>query len=109
MPRLIEQINESKADILFVALGSPKQEKWFVTHKDALEHVKVIQGIGGTLDTIGGTVKRAPAIWRKLWAEWLYRLISEPRRIKRQSVLPVFAMMVFQAKVGNVMGLGRQI
>jgi N-acetylglucosaminyldiphosphoundecaprenol N-acetyl-beta-D-mannosaminyltransferase len=108
MPQLIRRINESRADILFVALGSPKQEKWFVEHKDALQHVRVVQGIGGTLDTIGGTVKRAPEGWRKFWAEWLYRLLSEPKRIKRQRILPVFAFMVLQAKAGRMIGLGRQ-
>jgi N-acetylglucosaminyldiphosphoundecaprenol N-acetyl-beta-D-mannosaminyltransferase len=84
---------------LFLALGSPKQEKWFATYKHLLKHVKVCQGIGGTLDTIAGKVKRAPEIWCKYSIEWLYRLISEPRRIKRQKVLPVFAMMVLVAKV----------
>jgi N-acetylglucosaminyldiphosphoundecaprenol N-acetyl-beta-D-mannosaminyltransferase len=102
MPRLVRQINESRAEILFVALGSPKQEKWFAEHKGALEHVRVVQGIGGTLDTIGGTVKRAPAVWRKYGVEWLYRLLSEPGRIRRQKWLPVFAFMVFRAKAGKV-------
>ncbi len=99
MPELIKQINESRAEILFIALGSPKQEKWFAEHKGALEHVRVVQGIGGTLDTIGGTVKRAPAIWRKYGVEWLYRLLSEPGRVKRQKWLPVFALKVFKAKI----------
>ncbi|MBU1398494.1 MAG: WecB/TagA/CpsF family glycosyltransferase, partial [Proteobacteria bacterium] len=45
----------------FLALGSPKQEKWFAKYKDSLKYVCVCQGIGGTLDTIGGTVKRARA------------------------------------------------
>jgi len=102
MPRLIGQINESRAEILFIALGSPKQEKWFAEHKDSLKYVRVVQGIGGTLDTIGGAVKRAPEVWRKCWAEWLYRLLSEPERIKRQKWLPVFAFMVFSAKAGQM-------
>ncbi len=105
MPQLIRQINESRAEILFVALGSPKQEKWFAEHKAALEHVRVVQGIGGTLDTIGGTVKRAPAIWRKYWAEWLYRLLAEPKRIKRQKWLPLFAILVLSAKLSYMSGL----
>lgn len=105
MPELIRRINESQAEILFVALGSPKQEKWFAEHKTALQHVRVVQGIGGTLDTIGGTVKRAPIIWRRHWAEWLYRLLSEPWRIKRQKWLPLFALMVLSAKVSYMSGL----
>ncbi len=102
MPDLIEQINKSKADILFLALGSPKQEKWFATHKHLLRHVKVCQGIGGTLDTIAGNVKRAPEIWQRFSAEWLYRLIVEPKRIIRQRVLPVFAAMVLIARLKSL-------
>ncbi|MBA3037640.1 MAG: WecB/TagA/CpsF family glycosyltransferase [Desulfobacterium sp.] len=100
MPALVERINESKADILFIALGSPKQEKWFARYKDSLKYVRVCQGIGGTLDTIAGTVKRAPAIWCNLGLEWLYRLLSDPSRIKRQRLLPVFALKIILARIG---------
>ena len=99
MPDLINRINNSEAEILFLALGSPKQEKWFAAYKHALKNVKVCQGIGGTLDTIAGNVKRAPKIWLNLSLEWLYRLISEPKRIKRQKVLPIFAAMVLITKM----------
>jgi N-acetylglucosaminyldiphosphoundecaprenol N-acetyl-beta-D-mannosaminyltransferase len=102
MSELIKKINDSRAEILFIALGSPKQEKWFAEHKNSLEHVRVVQGIGGTLDTIGGTVKRAPEFWRRYWAEWLYRLLSDPGRIKRQKCLPVFALRVFSEKIKKV-------
>lgn len=102
MPALVDRINESKADILFLALGSPKQEKWFARHKDSLINVRICQGIGGTLDTIGGTVKRAPVAWCNLGLEWLYRLLSEPSRIKRQKILPIFALKVMLARIGKV-------
>lgn len=104
MPDLINRINASKAEILFLALGSPKQEKWYTTHKSRLHHVRVVQGVGGTLDTIAGTVKRAPRVWCKFQLEWLYRLIMEPNRIKRQMVLPVFAIMVLMSKLKIMMG-----
>jgi N-acetylglucosaminyldiphosphoundecaprenol N-acetyl-beta-D-mannosaminyltransferase len=94
MPGLIDRINESGAAVLFLALGSPKQEKWFAKYKDRLDHVRVVQGLGGTLDTIGGTVKRAPAFWCRHNVEWLYRLLSEPKRIARQRLLPIFAWLV---------------
>jgi N-acetylglucosaminyldiphosphoundecaprenol N-acetyl-beta-D-mannosaminyltransferase len=94
MPGIIEKINASGAAVLFLGLGSPKQEKWFEKYKSQLKHVRVVQGIGGTLDTIGGTVKRAPGFWCRHNLEWLYRLISEPKRIARQKVLPVFVMKV---------------
>ena len=104
MPDFIDRINASKAEILFLALGSPKQEKWYATHKDRLHHVRVVQGVGGTLDTIAGTVKRAPEVWCKFQLEWLYRLIMEPKRIKRQKVLPIFAAMVLIEKIKMMMG-----
>jgi N-acetylglucosaminyldiphosphoundecaprenol N-acetyl-beta-D-mannosaminyltransferase len=99
MPGLIDWINGSRPVILFLALGSPKQEQWLSEHKDKLKTVRVCQGIGGTLDTIAGTVKRAPDIWCRFNAEWLYRLFSEPKRIKRQRVLPFFVWLVLSAKV----------
>ena len=108
MPKLIEQINSSQAKILFIALGSPKQEMWFASHKDELEHVRVVQGIGGTLDTIGGNVKRAPQIWCRLNLEWLYRLLSEPKRVKRQKVLPVFAWQVMNEWLRLKLGFRRR-
>jgi N-acetylglucosaminyldiphosphoundecaprenol N-acetyl-beta-D-mannosaminyltransferase len=95
MPNLIKEINESGADILFVALGSPKQEQWIQAYLPKL-NVKVCQGIGGTLDTIAGRVKRAPTFFRWAGLEWLYRLMMEPKRIRRQIVLPIFALKVFK-------------
>jgi N-acetylglucosaminyldiphosphoundecaprenol N-acetyl-beta-D-mannosaminyltransferase len=101
MPGLVERINASEAQILFLALGSPRQEQWYATHRDALKTVRVCQGIGGTLDTIAGNVKRAPEIWCRWNLEWLYRLLDDPRRWKRQRVLPVFASKVLMEKIGG--------
>jgi N-acetylglucosaminyldiphosphoundecaprenol N-acetyl-beta-D-mannosaminyltransferase len=98
MPDLIKYINDSGADILFLALGSPIQEKWFAKYAHELKFITVCQGIGGTLDTIAGSVKRAPAIWREFSLEWLYRLLDEPKRIHRQKVLPIFAFKVLMMK-----------
>jgi N-acetylglucosaminyldiphosphoundecaprenol N-acetyl-beta-D-mannosaminyltransferase len=94
MDVLVKKINQSSAEVLFIALGSPKQEKWFAKFGPKLEHVRVCQGIGGSLDVLVGKVRRAPDIWIKISAEWLYRLLSEPVRIKRQKVLPVFVFAV---------------
>jgi N-acetylglucosaminyldiphosphoundecaprenol N-acetyl-beta-D-mannosaminyltransferase len=96
---LIARINESGAGILLLALGSPLQERWFATHQGKLENVRVVQGVGGTLDTLAGRVKRAPELWRRLSLEWLYRLISEPKRFRRQQVLPVFVVRLVRAKL----------
>ena len=67
------------------------------TYADRLTSVKICQGIGGTLDTIAGNVKRAPRLWCRYHMEWLYRLLKEPKRIQRQKVLPLFAIAVLQA------------
>jgi N-acetylglucosaminyldiphosphoundecaprenol N-acetyl-beta-D-mannosaminyltransferase len=98
MPTLVERINDSGAQVLFLALGSPRQENWYATYASQLQTVRVCQGIGGTLDTIAGTVKRAPRFWCRMNLEWLYRLLAEPKRIARQRVLPIFAYMVFRKK-----------
>jgi N-acetylglucosaminyldiphosphoundecaprenol N-acetyl-beta-D-mannosaminyltransferase len=90
---LIKKINASGATLLFVALGSPRQELWIQEHMPHL-NVKVFQGVGGSLDVFSGNVKRAPSLFRKLGLEWLYRLLKEPKRFKRQLALPSFLFKV---------------
>ena len=97
MPMLVDKINASGAQILFIALGSPKQEQWYVKYSGQLHNVRVCQGVGGSLDAITGRVKRAPEFWCRIGLEWFYRLVSEPKRIKRQKVLPIFAAQVLLA------------
>ena len=104
MPELVNRINKTRAEILFLALGSPKQENWFAKYHRELKYVKVCQCIGGTLDTIAGNVKRAPEIWQKCSLEWLYRLVMQPSRIKRQKVLPFFVLKVFGTKIKHLVG-----
>ena len=95
---IIEEINESKADILFVGLGFPKQEIWISENEKYLETVKIAIGNGGTMDILSGRSKRAPEIYQKLGLEWLYRLVKEPSRIKRQILLPKFMLNVIFSK-----------
>lgn len=97
MPDLIAQINASRAEILFLALGSPKQEIWMKRYLPQTD-VKLCQGVGGTFDVIAGNVKRAPLIFRKLNLEWFYRLLAQPKRIFRQTALPKFAYRVLRVK-----------
>lgn len=80
---IIEEINRSKADILFVAYGAPKQELWIARNLPKLTSVHLAIGVGGAFDFIAGTKKRAPKIFRKAGLEWLIRLIQEPKRAKR--------------------------
>lgn len=98
MPGLIDRINSSGAEILFVALGSPKQELWIDRYLPQLR-VKVCQGVGGTFDVLSGQVKRAPASFRKMHLEWFYRLVTQPKRLVRQTALPKFAYLVLRKKV----------
>ena len=100
MPELIERINASGAQMLFVALGSPRQELW-IEHYAARLNVNIFQGVGGTFDVIAGTVKRAPWLFRTAHLEWFYRLMSQPKRLLRQTALPRF---VYQVVVRKVVG-----
>lgn len=84
---VIKSINDSGADIVFVAFGSPDQENWLVRNLHKTE-AKVGIGLGGTFDFIAGVQKRAPKWMQKLGFEWLFRLFQNPRRLKRQMVLP---------------------
>lgn len=90
---IIADINESGADILFVCLGSPMQEKWIFKNRERLS-CRVMMGIGGSLDVFAGVAERAPESWQKLGLEWLYRLKKEPKRFWRMLALPKFAFMV---------------
>lgn len=91
--RVIDKINEAKPDLLFVAMGSPKQENWINANRDQL-HPTIYQGVGGSFDVLAGTVKRAPKSFQKAGLEWLYRLMKEPKRLKRQLALPLFLIEV---------------
>jgi N-acetylglucosaminyldiphosphoundecaprenol N-acetyl-beta-D-mannosaminyltransferase len=96
-PQIIETIRAAKTDILLVALGIPKQEKFIFRNKAAMG-VPVCIGVGGTLDVFSGTVKRAPVWIQNIGLEWLYRTASDPkRRIGKLVLLPKFARMVLQA------------
>lgn len=95
---LVKQLKEERPDILFVAFGAPYQEKWVVEHSDLLKKsgIKVVLVVGGAFDVITGRLKRAPAIMRKLGLEWLFRLIQQPWRAKRQLVLAPFTFLVIR-------------
>lgn len=85
-------------DILFVAFGSPKQEMWIYENLPKID-VKVAIGVGGAFDFISGRVRRAPFWIRNLGFEWLFRLIIQPWRIKRQLKLPLFVFIVLKEKL----------
>lgn len=81
--RLVDIINRRQPDILFVAFGQVKQEKWIYRHLPQLPTVKLAMGVGGSFDYISGKVKRAPTFMRRIGLEWLYRLFRQPWRTSR--------------------------
>lgn len=95
--KVLDTINKAQPEILFVAMGSPKQEQWIEQHRDNL-YPTLYQGVGGSFDVLAGNVKRAPAAFQRVGAEWLYRLLKEPSRLKRQMNLPKFLFEVFKQK-----------
>jgi N-acetylglucosaminyldiphosphoundecaprenol N-acetyl-beta-D-mannosaminyltransferase len=90
---IIDKIKAAKPDILFVGLGSPKQEKWASKHLKEL-NVPLVMCVGGSFDVIAGKVRRAPVLMRKMGVEWSWRLITEPRRWRRMLVLPKFMIRI---------------
>jgi len=89
-PEIVASIAASGANVLLVGLGSPKQEYWLEEHLSATS-CGVGIGVGGSFDVLAGTVPRAPRLWRRAGLEWLYRLLREPSRWRRQLALPQFA------------------
>jgi len=83
---MLGQINEAKPDVLWVGLTAPKQEKWLFAHRDALD-VRFAGPIGAAFDFYVGNIKRVPAFWGNLGLEWLPRLLQEPRRLWRRSII----------------------
>lgn len=94
---IAERVADLKPDLVFVALGVPRQEKWISQNINKFNH-GVFMGVGGSFDVIAGTVKRAPLIWQKLNLEWFYRLLKQPSRFGRMLVLPKFALKVRKLK-----------
>lgn len=94
---VIEAINASGADVLFVCLGAPKQEQ-FMQRNRAVLNVRIMAGLGGSLDAFAGMVKRAPHLMIRLNLEWLYRLCKEPQRFGRMMRLPKFVFAVLFAR-----------
>jgi len=97
LDKVVEKINLAKPEILLVGLGSPEQEKFIYNHLSKMPSVKLAIGVGGAFDFISGQVKRAPKIIQKIGMEWLWRLILEPRRVKR-IFLGVFGLILLTFK-----------
>jgi N-acetylglucosaminyldiphosphoundecaprenol N-acetyl-beta-D-mannosaminyltransferase len=99
--QVVEQIRAARPDILLVALGIPKQEKFIDRNRAALG-VPVMIGVGGTFDVFSGSVKRAPVWMQNAGLEWLHRLAANPKKISKVAMLPRFVMMVLRDKQERV-------
>lgn len=98
--RVIDQIRQSGADILFVAISSPRKETWLAANKVELG-IPFMMGVGGSFDVIAGLVRRAPDWAQRAGLEWFYRLMQEPRRMWRRYLIgnSLFVWMVLRAWV----------
>ncbi len=95
---VLEKLKNLDVDILFVGLGSPKQEEFILKYKEELKNIKILMPVGGSFDVISGSKKRAPKWMIKCNLEWLYRTIKEPKRIFRQLKLIKFVFLVIIKK-----------
>ena len=100
---MISAINHSNPDLLWIGMTAPKQEKWAYTHLDRLDVHCHIGTIGAVFDFFAGTVKRAPERWQRAGLEWLYRLLSEPRRMWRRYFIGN-AKFIYYIMLEKIMG-----
>lgn len=91
---IVTRINQSEAEMVYVAYGAPRQDKWIARNKETLPTVRVAVGVGGSLDFITGRAVRAPRWVQRVGLEWLHRLLHEPWRWRRMLALPRFALRV---------------
>lgn len=94
---IIEAVQATQPDMVFVALGFPKQEQWIHQYMTTASK-GLLMGVGGSFDVLSGKSKRAPKLFIDLNIEWLYRLIKQPTRLKRMMVLPQFLLEVKREK-----------
>lgn len=96
---VIARVAAAAPDVLLVAYGMPKQERWIARCLPRLPSVRVAMGVGGTFDQLAGRAKVPPALVHRLGLEWLWRLVREPWRWRRQRVLPLFALLVLRRRL----------
>ncbi len=100
-------IRESRADCLFIAMPTPRKERFMRRYRDSLG-VPFLMGVGGTFDVVAGHVRRAPRVWQRLGLEWLFRLLQEPRRMFWRYLRSnaIFAGLLARALVARALGFG---
>jgi len=96
---VVPRVLAAAPDVVLVAFGMPKQERWIARNLTRLPSVRVAVGVGGSLDYLAGAAKAPPALVHLVGLEWLWRLAREPQRWRRQRVLPLFALLVLLARM----------
>lgn len=103
---IVAEMNGSRADVVWVGVGVPKQEKWMAAMRARLD-APVLVGVGAAFDFLAGTKRKAPALLQRLGLEWLFRLATEPRRLWRRYLrhnprfVVLFGAQVLRARVGR--------
>ncbi|MCQ2559449.1 MAG: WecB/TagA/CpsF family glycosyltransferase [Clostridia bacterium] len=92
---LVQRIKAAQPDLLFVALGAPRQEFWIQQYQELLQ-IPLAMGVGGSLDVLSGRISRIPRWMQKLNLEWLGRIVRQPSRLKRNLVLVKFVWLVWK-------------
>lgn len=98
--QIANQISESGANILFVAISSPTKENFLYENKELLNKVNFVMGVGGSFDVVAGVVKRAPIWMQKAGLEWFYRFVQEPKRMWKRYLIgnTKFILLVLKEK-----------
>ena len=96
---VLPRLAAAAPDVVLVAFGMPKQERWIARNFERLPSARIAVGVGGSLDYLAGAAKAPPAIVHAIGLEWLWRLMLDPRRWRRQRVLPAFAALVLLSRI----------
>jgi N-acetylglucosaminyldiphosphoundecaprenol N-acetyl-beta-D-mannosaminyltransferase len=96
---VLPRVAAAAPDIVLVAFGMPKQERWIARNLSRLPSVRVAVGVGGSLDYLAGAAKAPPSVVHAAGLEWLWRLGRDPRRWRRQRVLPLFGLLVLLERI----------
>ncbi len=107
--RLLGSIEKAHADVVFVCLGSPRQERWIDENRAHLGSVGLFMGLGGTLDVFSGNVKRAPEWMGEMGLEWLWRMVGQPRRFRELPKLAAFSGRILAESTKKIVKMHRRV
>jgi N-acetylglucosaminyldiphosphoundecaprenol N-acetyl-beta-D-mannosaminyltransferase len=98
-PDVVPRVAAVAPEVVLVAFGMPKQERWIARNMPRLSSVRIAVGVGGSLDYLAGAAKPPPGIVHLVGLEWLWRLVRDPKRWRRQRVLPMFVLLVLLRRI----------